>query len=409
MPSPTSWKDRWELELGDSRDLLPALAARVAPIDVFLHDALHTYASQMREYRTVWPHLRPGGVLVSDDVGNPAFVEFARSVGAEPHLVVGPDARDRRRPAPQALAGGAPEMRILLVSHYQRPHVGGIEFVVDELARALSARGHDVAVVSSDAGGGRGELPAAPYRSIRVPAFNGLEARFGVPYPIFSPALLTVLRREIARADVVHAQGWLYQGTVAAFALARRRRVPRVLSEHVGHVPYSSPLLDRAETLAEATVGRFSARSADALVLLNAHVREQVAARAPSVPVVAIPNGTDLERCRPPEPGERQRLRAQLGGMAGRACCSPAARSRRRDSTWRSRWLGSAMTTSTWSSQGPTSFRRGRPRARSCSARSRRSGSRRSIAPRMRSSCRHGRARACRSRRRKRWRARCRS
>ena len=43
-------------------------------------------------------------------------------------------------------------MRILLVSHYQRPHVGGIEFVVDELARALSARGHAVAVVSSDAG-----------------------------------------------------------------------------------------------------------------------------------------------------------------------------------------------------------------------------------------------------------------
>ena len=87
---PDELKDRWELELGDSRDLLPALAARVAPIDVFLHDALHTYASQMREYRTVWPHLRPGGVLVSDDVGNPAFVEFARSVGAEPHLVVGP-------------------------------------------------------------------------------------------------------------------------------------------------------------------------------------------------------------------------------------------------------------------------------------------------------------------------------
>jgi predicted O-methyltransferase YrrM len=86
---PEKLKDRWELELGDSRDLLPRLAERVAPIDVFLHDALHTYASQMREYRTVWPHLRSGGVLVSDDVGNPAFVEFARSVGARPYLVVG--------------------------------------------------------------------------------------------------------------------------------------------------------------------------------------------------------------------------------------------------------------------------------------------------------------------------------
>lgn len=87
---PEGLKDRWELQLGDSRDLLGPLAARVAPIDVFLHDALHTYASQLREYRTVWPHLRPGGLLLSDDVGNPAFVEFARSVGARPRLVTGP-------------------------------------------------------------------------------------------------------------------------------------------------------------------------------------------------------------------------------------------------------------------------------------------------------------------------------
>ena len=87
---PEELKDRWELTLGDSRDELGALAARVAPLDVFLHDALHTYASQLREYRTAWPHLRADGVLISDDVGNPAFVEFAREVGARPHLVTGP-------------------------------------------------------------------------------------------------------------------------------------------------------------------------------------------------------------------------------------------------------------------------------------------------------------------------------
>lgn len=87
---PDELHDRWELHLGDSRKLLGPLAARVAPLDVFLHDALHTYSSQRREYRTVWPHLRPGGVLISDDVGNPAFVEFAREVGARPYLVPGP-------------------------------------------------------------------------------------------------------------------------------------------------------------------------------------------------------------------------------------------------------------------------------------------------------------------------------
>lgn len=86
---PEELKDRWTLRLGDSRKLLEPVAAHAAPIDVFLHDALHTYSAQLREYRTVWPKMRAGGVLISDDVANPAFVEFAGEVGADPHLIVG--------------------------------------------------------------------------------------------------------------------------------------------------------------------------------------------------------------------------------------------------------------------------------------------------------------------------------
>ena len=90
---PATLRARWTLELGDSRRLLGPLCARVAPLDVFLHDALHTYSSQLREYRTVWPHLREGGLLLSDDVGNPAFVEFAAAVGRVPVLVRGSNRR----------------------------------------------------------------------------------------------------------------------------------------------------------------------------------------------------------------------------------------------------------------------------------------------------------------------------
>lgn len=90
---PADLRDRWTLHLGDSRKLLGPLCESVAPIDLFVHDALHTYSSQMREYRTAWPHLREGGVLVSDDVGNPAFVEFASEVGRDPVLVRGSNRR----------------------------------------------------------------------------------------------------------------------------------------------------------------------------------------------------------------------------------------------------------------------------------------------------------------------------
>ena len=86
---PEEYKPRWTLELGPSRQVLPELVQHVAPIDVSLHDADHSHAGQLEEYRTVWPYLRPGGVLVSDDVRGPAFLEFAREVGAEPRLVGG--------------------------------------------------------------------------------------------------------------------------------------------------------------------------------------------------------------------------------------------------------------------------------------------------------------------------------
>ncbi len=45
-------------------------------------------------------------------------------------------------------------MRILFVSHHALPHVGGIEVVVDALARELAGRGHEVTHVASSTGDG---------------------------------------------------------------------------------------------------------------------------------------------------------------------------------------------------------------------------------------------------------------
>jgi predicted O-methyltransferase YrrM len=47
---------------------------------MFLHDSFHTYRNMQMEFATMWPILRPGGVLVSDDIeGNAAFHELAQS------------------------------------------------------------------------------------------------------------------------------------------------------------------------------------------------------------------------------------------------------------------------------------------------------------------------------------------
>lgn len=84
---PDELRDRWTLRLGSSRTVLPELVSEVARVDVFLHDADHTYRSQLAEYRAVWPALREGGVLISDDVWNSALLDFAAEVGEQPLLI----------------------------------------------------------------------------------------------------------------------------------------------------------------------------------------------------------------------------------------------------------------------------------------------------------------------------------
>ena len=74
---PDQLRDRWSLRLGPASDLLSPLLEEVGPVDLFLHDADHAYGSQLREYRVAWPHLKSGGVLLSDDVDNPAFVHLS--------------------------------------------------------------------------------------------------------------------------------------------------------------------------------------------------------------------------------------------------------------------------------------------------------------------------------------------
>lgn len=90
---PDYLKADWTVELGPSRLVLGDLLQRVGPLDVFLHDSDHTYPYQLAEYRLAWPYLRQGGVLLSDDVQNPALLTFAREVGARPYLLGSEDAR----------------------------------------------------------------------------------------------------------------------------------------------------------------------------------------------------------------------------------------------------------------------------------------------------------------------------
>jgi len=76
---PNRLRARWQLHLGDAKELLPELLRKLERIDIFIHDSLHTYDHMLLEYRAAWPYLRRGGLLLSDDTDwNSAFTDFAR-------------------------------------------------------------------------------------------------------------------------------------------------------------------------------------------------------------------------------------------------------------------------------------------------------------------------------------------
>lgn len=90
MKVPADLRDRWVLEIGPSRLLLGPMLKRLGEIDIFVHDGDHTYMSQMEDFQLAWGALRPGGLLISDDVWcNASFFDFAARHGVRPYLVMG--------------------------------------------------------------------------------------------------------------------------------------------------------------------------------------------------------------------------------------------------------------------------------------------------------------------------------
>jgi hypothetical protein len=82
---PPPLKERWTLILGRSQEELPPLLERLGTVDTFMHDSEHSFDCMWFEFNAAWPALRPGGVLVSDDVNSTeAFGRFADQEGREP-------------------------------------------------------------------------------------------------------------------------------------------------------------------------------------------------------------------------------------------------------------------------------------------------------------------------------------
>ena len=77
---PEHLRTRWTLLLGDSHVVLPHILSQLGKVDIFIHDSSHTYEDMKFEFETSYPHIRSGGLLLSDDADfNTAFTECSKA------------------------------------------------------------------------------------------------------------------------------------------------------------------------------------------------------------------------------------------------------------------------------------------------------------------------------------------
>jgi len=85
---PEHLRSRWRILKYPDRQALPKAVGTLKPIDMCHYDSDKSYDGRMWSYRILWKALRPGGLFVSDDIGdNTAFRDFSRSVRCDPIVV----------------------------------------------------------------------------------------------------------------------------------------------------------------------------------------------------------------------------------------------------------------------------------------------------------------------------------
>jgi glycosyltransferase involved in cell wall biosynthesis len=212
--------------------------------------------------------------------------------------------------APRQSAGPSAAPRVLVVSACFETHLGGIEIVAARLADELARLGLDVTWLASDV-----TVPAE-HQDIRLATYmasNFTERRLGFPYVLPGPRGLMRIVREAQAADAVILHDSLYLPSVAALLAAKAAHKPILIVQHIGAVPYRSPVLRLLMRLGNAFVARPMLGRADQVVFISAFVRDFFQGVRFRRPSALIFNGVDTQVFRPAAAGERPALRSNLG------------------------------------------------------------------------------------------------
>jgi len=199
-------------------------------------------------------------------------------------------------------------LKILIVTHYYKPHIGGIEIVAYNQAKELVKQGHEVTIVTSKLHHEKAVEQNEGIIIVRVTAWNLFEKKFDVPYPIFSPRLISTIKSEIKKNDIIHAHGALYLGSFICSLFARIYKKPFLITEHVGFVTYKSSIINFVEKIAFSTIGKVTLDRCQKVFILNKNTKDFLESLT-NKPIAYLPNGVDTNLFKPATAKEKILLR----------------------------------------------------------------------------------------------------
>ena len=174
-------------------------------------------------------------------------------------------------------------MRILQVSPFYPPHVGGIEFHVEALSRKLVEAGHEVVVFTSNVPRSRS---SEVVDGVEIHRFISLFA------PLNNPLMPGMFFKLLSSGefDIIHVHGHFHMSSTFALLSTGFRRRPVVLTSH-GALLNLRGWRKVVEIVFNKTVGKWTLKSVDKIIALSrtqADILEKLGAERQKMAIIPL-------------------------------------------------------------------------------------------------------------------------
>ncbi len=209
---------------------------------------------------------------------------------------------------------------LLIVSHFAKPHVGGIEQVAEKQAIFFSKNDFEVThIATTSVGEKKGvEKREKNFKLVRLSAYTFFEKKLNIPFPILKIQSIFKIWNFVKKADIVHIHDVFYQicWVVALFAKMQNKQV--FLTQHVAVVKHDNGFVVGVQKFVYETFGFFIFSLARKIIVYNKNVYDfLLESGVDEQKIMKIKNGIDLELFNPVGSDNEKNILREKYGIVG--------------------------------------------------------------------------------------------